>query len=290
MNGKGVHMPSADLVKDIIKKNPVLSPSDQLDLVRKWQNNSSQAALDKLILSNMKIVSKEAFKLKSKNYYISYEDLMQEGIAGLLKAASMFDTSQEVTFLTYAMWWVKANMKRYVMDYKSVVKMGTTRDDRTLFSNLSKSLREAEEGGLSGEEMMDYISKSLSVKKGSLQQMIASLKGSDIRLDAPVKAGEEGSVSRIDLLKDASDHHRAFEDADELCSLTQAISEIMVTMPDMEREIIENRFLTETPKTLRDLEGEMNISREWVRRVEKRAIDRLKKRLRSAYGIEGFGD
>jgi RNA polymerase sigma-32 factor len=283
-------MQSIDLVKDIIKDNPVLPANVQLDLVKKWQDNSSKPALDRLILSNMKIVSKEAFKLKSKNYYISYEDLMQEGMAGLLKAASMFDTTQEVTFLTYAMWWVKANMKRYVMDYKSVVKMGTTRDDRTLFSNLSKSLREAEESGLEGEDKLDYIAASLSVKKDSLRQMMSSLKGADVRLDTPVKAGEDGSTLRVDLLQDPNDTHGKYEDADELHSLTYAISEIMPTMPELEREIIRSRFLTDRPKTLRDLEGEMNISREWVRRVEKRAIDRLRKRLRVQYGIEGFGE
>jgi RNA polymerase sigma-32 factor len=288
MNGKGGCMPSIDIIKDIIKDNPVLPASMQLELVKKWQDNSNKRALDRLILSNMKIVSKEAFRLKAKNYYISYEDLMQEGVAGLLKAASMFDPTQEVTFLTYAMWWVKANMKRYIMDYKSVVKMGTTRDDRTLFSNLSKSLREAEENGLVGEDKLDYIANSLSVKKDSLRQMIASLKGADVRLDTPIKTGEDGSTLKVDLLQDPINTHKDYEDADELSSLTFAINEIMPTMPELEREIIKNRFLTEEPKTLRDLEGEMNISREWVRRVEKRAIDRLRKRLRVHYGIEEY--
>jgi RNA polymerase sigma-32 factor len=281
-------MQSIDLMKDIIKNNPVLSANVQLDLVKKWQNSSNKGALDQLVLSNMKIVSKEAFRLKARNYYVSYEDLMQEGMAGLLKAASMFDTTQEVTFLTYAMWWVRANMKRYVMDYKSVVKMGTTRDDRTLFSNLSKSLREAEESGLEGEAKLDYIATSLSVKRDSLRQMMASLKGADIRLDTPIKSGEDGSTLKVDLLQDPTDLHRAYEDADEMCSLTSAINEIIHTMPELEREIIKNRFLTEEPKTLRDLEGEMNISREWVRRVEIRAIDRLRKRLKINYGIEGY--
>lgn len=281
-------MQSMDLIKNIIKDNPVLPASVQLDLVKKWQDNSNKLALDQLVLSNMKIVSKEAFRLKAKNYYISYEDLMQEGIAGLLKAASMFDPTQEVTFLTYAMWWVKANMKRYIMDYKSVVKMGTTRDDRTLFSNLSKSLREAEESGLSGEDKLNYIASTLSVKKDSLRQMMASLKGSDVRLDTPIKVGEDGSTLKVDLLQDPVSPHREYEDADELYSLTSAIYEIMSTMPELEREIIKNRFLTEEPKTLRDLEGELNISREWVRRVEIRAIDRLRKRLRVHYGIEEY--
>ncbi len=282
-------MSSDDLIKSIIKSNPVLPANVQLDLVKKWQLESNKDALDKLVLSNMKIVSKEAFRLKSKNYYISYEDLLQEGISGLLKAASMFDIEQDVTFLTYAMWWIKANMKRYVMDYKSVVKMGTTRDDRTLFSNLAKTMREAEDAGLSGEEMLIFISKTLSVKKESLQQMIVSLKGSDVRLDTPVsERNSDGSdTMRVDLLRDCSDAQELYEQEDEIRSIRAALKEIMPTMPEMERKIIENRFLIDEPKTLRELEKEMSISREWVRRVEKRAIDRIRKRLKSSYGIEG---
>tara|TARA_B100000809_G_C14800203_1_gene410013 strand:- start:283 stop:642 length:360 start_codon:yes stop_codon:yes gene_type:complete len=118
--------------------------------------------------------------------------------------------------------------------------------------------------------------------------MMASLKGADVRLDTPIKAGEDGSTLRVDLLQDPVNPHRNYEDADELCSLTSAINEIMLTMPELEREVIKNRFLTEEPKTLRDLEGEMNISREWVRRVEIRAIDRLRKRLKINYGIEEY--
>tara|TARA_Y100000287_G_scaffold185814_2_gene190185 strand:- start:6252 stop:7124 length:873 start_codon:yes stop_codon:yes gene_type:complete len=285
----GGPMSSDDLIKSIIKSNPVLPANVQLDLVKKWQLESNKDALDKLVLSNMKIVSKEAFRLKSKNYYISYEDLLQEGISGLLKAASMFDIEQDVTFLTYAMWWIKANMKRYVMDYKSVVKMGTTRDDRTLFSNLAKTMREAEDAGLSGEEMLIFISKTLSVKKESLQQMIVSLKGSDVRLDTPVsERNSDGSdTMRVDLLRDCSDAQELYEQEDEIRSIRAALKEIMPTMPEMERKIIENRFLIDEPKTLRELEKEMSISREWVRRVEKRAIDRIRKRLKSSYGIEG---
>ena len=282
-------MPSLDFVNTVIKNNPVLPATEQLTLVKKWQNNSNKPALDQLILSNMKIISKEASKIKSRNYYISYEDLMQEGIAGMLKAADMFDTTQDVTFLTYAMWWIKANMKRYVMDYRSVVKMGTTRDDRTLFSNLSKASREAEEQGLSGEEMLEYISKTLSVKKASLQQMMVSLKGSDVRLDTPVSDRDGNDTMKVDLLEDADNLQKKYEDAQEIRSIKNAIGEIMPSLPDLERQIIQHRFLTEEPKTLRELERELNVSREWVRKVEIKALDRLKKRLKIQYGIEELG-
>jgi RNA polymerase sigma-32 factor len=281
-------MQSIDVINNIIKNNPVLSATQQLNLVKLWQNSADKNALDKLILSNMKIVSKEAVRMKAKNYYISYEDLMQEGIAGLLKAANMFDFSQEVTFLTYAMWWVKANMKRYVMDYRSVVKMGTTRDDRTLFSNLSRVAREAEEAGLVGQEKFDAIASILSVKKESLHQMLCSLKGLDVRLDLPVKSGEDNETLKVDLLKDDACLEQQFFDSIEFSTLLAAIGDIILTLPDVERQVIEQRFLSDPPKTLREIEKDMDISREWVRKIEIRAVDRIKKRLSSQYGIKEY--
>lgn len=285
MNGKGRLMPSVDFVKEIIKDNPVLPAQEQLDLVRKWQESSNKRALDQLVLSNIKIISKEASKIKSRNYYISYEDLMQEGIAGILKAANMFDSTQEVNFLTYAIWWIKANMKRYVMDYRSVVKMGTTRDDRTLFSNLSKTTKEAEDLGLTGDDMLEYIAKALSVKKESLNQMIVSLKGSDVRLDAPLSAQEDNDATRLDVLPDRYDYEKGIEDADEFLNISNALKEIVPTMPELERQIIESRILSDEPKTLRELETELKVSREWVRKVEAKALNRLRKRLKVQYGI-----
>ena len=93
----------------------------------------------------------------------------------------MFDESHDVNFLTYAMLWVKANMRSYVLSYKSVVKMGTTRDDRVLFSNLSKTMTEAEDLGLVGEDKKEFVSKKLGVNKNSVDQMIISLKAGDSR-------------------------------------------------------------------------------------------------------------
>ena len=131
-----------DVIAKAIKENPILPPDEQQVLVKAWQKDSNKDALDKLVLSNLRAVTKEVYKVLKSNSYLSYEDLIQEGLAGLLKAADMFDSSKEVNFLTYAMWWIKANMRRHVMSNRSIVKMGTTREDRILFSNLSKKIRE----------------------------------------------------------------------------------------------------------------------------------------------------
>jgi len=279
-------MQSSELINNVVKQHPVLPSDQQIKLVKTWQESADKMALEKLILSNLKAVFKEAARIKRKNYYLSYEDLIQEGVAGLLKAANMFDATQEVTFLTYAMWWIKANMRRYVMDYRSIVRMGTTRDDRALFSNLSKSLREAEESGLTGEDKLAKVAERLSVSRDSLNQMIIALKGFDVRLDMPVSNDNE--TLKVDLIKDTTCLEGSLSNLDESTFLSNAIIEITKSLPDDEKTIIENRFLSDNPKTLRDLAKEMNISREWVRKLEIKALDRFKKRLATKYNVREY--
>jgi RNA polymerase sigma-32 factor len=279
------------LIDQIIKNNPIIPHAGQLALIKRWQESKDKAALDSLVLSNMKIITKEAYKFKKSNGYLSYNDFIQEGIAGLLKAAEMFDPNKEVNFLTYAMWWVKANMRKHVLTHRSIVKLGTTRDDRVLFSNLSKTMSAAEEAGLSGDDKISFVATKLGVAKESVQNMSGSLRGFDSRLDAPVSSSKKGDSDgsiRMDLIPD----DRANADISRIFSEEERMKEILSTlvdnMPEEESKILKNRFLRDEPKTLRDVAKEMGISREWVRKLELRAVDRLRKRLASEYGIREY--
>jgi len=278
------------VINDIIKNNPILDHPTQLELVSDWQKNKVKPSLDKLVLSNMRIVSREAFLLKRRNGFLSYEDLVQEGVAGVLKAADMFDSSRNVNFLTYAMLWVKANMRSHVLSYRSVVKMGTTRDDRVLFSNLSKVMSEAEEAGLTGDDKLEFIAKKLSVNKKSIQQMMVSVKGYDTRLDAPIKSSDGSETLRIDLMEDDDSGEQSAIDAIGGMDSKSILRTIIDSIPDSESKILRERFLTDSPKTLRDLEAEMGISREWIRKLEMRGLERVKKRLSKEYGITDILD
>ncbi len=271
---------------DNIKHIPILPAETQLALVSEWQNHSNEKSLERLILSNMKAIYKEAGKIKSRNKNISYDDLVQEGIAGLLKAANKFDSEQSVTFLTYALWWVRANMKRHVMDYRSVVRMGTTRDDRKLFSNLSKTLREAEEEGLNGEDKYAKVAEKLGVKQESVEQMATALKGFDVRLDTPVSNDVE--TLKVDMLEDKASLKDAVCNNNESSYLSEALNEIIKQLPHQERVIVEKRFFAENPMTLRELALTLNISREWVRKLESKALDRIRKRLASSFDIRSL--
>jgi RNA polymerase sigma-32 factor len=278
-------MYNQDIITKAIKDNPVLPASEQEVLIKAWQNDSNKAALDKVVLSNIKAVTKEVYKVLKSNSYLSHEDLMQEGLAGLLKAANMFDSSKEVNFLTYAMWWIKANMRRHVMGNRSIVKMGTTREDRILFSNLSKKIREGEEAGLGRSDSMKFAAKDLGVSLQSVEQMSVALKGFDTRLDTPVSSDNDSETLKVDLLEDKSAIDCDIYGLSDKKALSSMISSIVIGLPEDEKRVIEERFLSSDPKTLRDLSSEMGISREWVRKVEIKALDRIKKRLASQYNI-----
>lgn len=278
-------MSTTNVVDSIIKNYPVLSHGEQLDLVKDWQANSNKRSLDQLVLSNMKLINKEAFSAKKRNSHLSYDDLVQEGIAGLLKAANMFDFSHETKFITYAMLWVRANMRSHAMNNRSIVKLGTTRDDRILFNNLSKVSREAERSGIGGELKIDYIAKKLGVEKESVRKMIGSIKGYDTRLDAPVKSDDGSETLKVTLLEDEDSGEQTVISEVSADSKSAILSGIINSLPDDESRILRERYLSDEPKTLRELEKEMSISREWIRKLEMRALDRVKKRLKAEYGI-----
>jgi RNA polymerase sigma-32 factor len=279
---------NTELIDKIIKDNPILSSESQLDLVKKWQESKDKAALDKVILSNMRIVTKEAYRFKKLNKHLSYGDLVQEGMAGLLKAAGMFDPERGVGFLTYAMWWVRVNMRQHVMRHRSIVRLGGTQDDRILFSSFSKTSKIAEEKGLIGRDKTMFIAKTLSVKPSSVEMMRGSLRGYDVRLDTPVGKGEDSQTLRVDLLPDERTNEDIGSAAFDHNVMSSILRSLIDKLPEEEKKILKSRRLCEEPRTLRDLAKDMGISREWVREIESRAISRLKKRLASEYGIREF--
>jgi RNA polymerase sigma-32 factor len=263
------------------KKYPILSASNQIALMRAWKTNGDKLSLDQLILSNMRLVISETYKISKYNQNLSYDDLFQEGLAGLLKAAEKFDLSKDTNFTTYAMWWIKAYQKRYTMDNRSVVRLGTTRDGRVMFANLAKAKAKAEALGLEGYEKTRKIAEILKIDVSSVENMIQVLSGYDKSLDTPI--GEEKESYVIDTI---ADDNCFFEtDCD---NYDDKISLAIAALPEDEQYIIKNRFMAKEPMTLRDVGKTLKISREWVRKLEIRALDRMRKFLSREYNIREF--
>jgi RNA polymerase sigma-32 factor len=258
------------------RQYPVISASKQLSLLQLWKDTGNKMYLDQLILSNMKLVISETHKIRMYNQNLSYDDLFQEGLSGLLKAAAKFDNTKDANFATYAMWWIRAYQKRYTMDNRSLVRLGTTRDGRVMFANLAKAKAKAESLGLEGYEKVKKISEIIGVEPDAVEQMMSILSGYDSSLDTPI--GEDKDTLVIDTLPDYRDQNLAIDTTIE-DNLAGKIALAIRDLPENEKFIIENRFLSQDPMTFRDLAKKLKISREWVRKLEIRALERMKRYL-----------
>jgi len=271
------------MLDNTCRQYPVLSASNQISLLDNWRETSEKQYLDKLILSNLKLVISETHKIRMYNQNLLYDDLFQEGLSGLLKAAEKFDKSKDANFATYAMWWIKAYQKRYTMDSRSLVRLGTTREGRVMFANLAKARTKAEEMGLTGRSKAEKIAEMIGVEVASVERMLVTLSGYDASLDVPV--GEEKDTLMVDLLPDDRETDSKIVTGAMDDQYSKMISLAINILPENERFIIENRFIAQEPMTFRDLAKKLKISREWVRKLEIRALDRMKKYLAREHDV-----
>ncbi len=276
---------SSKMLDSACRQYPVLPAATQLKLLQSWKDTGNKKYLDQLILSNMKLVISETHKIRMHNPNLSYDDLFQEGLSGLLKAAEKFDNTKDANFATYAMWWIKAYQKRYTMDNRSLVRLGTTRDGRIMFANLAKARSKAESMGLEGYEKVKKISELINVDVDAVEQMLVMLSGYDSSLDTPI--GEDKDTFIIDTLPDHKEDDVIIDSAIE-DSFAGKLSLAIQILPENEKFIIENRFLAQDPMTFRDLAKKLKISREWVRKLEIRALERMKKYLAREHDIRDF--
>ena len=291
MGGNNIAM--LDLGKNIstiINKNPILPHFEQLNLVIKWQDDKDKASLDKLIYSNLRLVSKEAWKFSYRNKKISYEDLIQEGVLGLLRAADKFDRNRGVTFFTYAYPWVKAMIMKHVMDSASIVALGRTREDRKIFGGITKSRLRAESIGLTGSDLDDFICNDLGVSKESLHQMYSTLKGGDASLNAKVGGSDDSSLEMQDLVGDSKLLSEEVEKNDLKRIAQNTIRSISENFSKEEKRIIELRIFSDSPATLREVSEDLSISHEWVRLTENRILQKIKRALAREFNIKSMDD
>ena len=280
-------MSQNNYLSNLLSQSKPLSHERQKELVRDWQSNQNKQSLDELTLSNLRIVSRDAWKISSTNIASSYEDLMQEGVAGLLKAAEMYDEGRGTNFLSYAMMWSNAYMKRHMMDRRCIVKLATTRDSRAIFSGVSRARIKAEREGCEGDAKTKRMAEILNVKLESLTEMLGVLSGHDSSLSSLI--GDENSGATMqDLMPDDNSLVDAVEKADGDLKMKSALSVAFKSLTEQEREIVFERYFSGDKKTLRDLSKELNISREWARQVEIRALDKIRKTLGRDFGIRSI--
>lgn len=267
---------------DEICKFPMLEPQEEYMLAKRYQEHDDRKAAHKLVTSHLRLVAKIAMGYRG--YGLPIGEVISEGNVGLMQAVKKFEPDRGFRLATYAMWWIKAAIQEYILRSWSLVKMGTTANQKRLFFNLRRlkgRIQALDEGDLKPEQVKE-IATTLKVSEEEVVSMNRRLSG-DASLNAPIKASEGDSGQWQDWLVDDHDNQeQILIEQDELESRRALLANAMKVLNDRERRIFEARRLTEEPITLEDLSTEFDISRERVRQIEVRAFEKVQEAVRKA--------
>ncbi|MDW5314885.1 RNA polymerase sigma factor RpoH [Rhizobium sp. PL01] len=267
---------------DEIRKFPMLEPQEEYMLAKRYQEHDDRKAAHQLVTSHLRLVAKIAMGYRG--YGLPIGEVVSEGNVGLMQAVKKFDPERGFRLATYAMWWIKASIQEYILRSWSLVKMGTTANQKRLFFNLRRlkgKIQALDEGDLKPDQVA-HIATTLKVSEAEVISMNQRLSG-DASLNAPIKAGEGESGQWQDWLVDDHDNQeQILIEQDELENRRSLLSSAMNVLNDRERRIFEARRLTEDPVTLEDLSTEFDISRERVRQIEVRAFEKVQDAVRKA--------
>ena len=263
-----------------IKKFPMLSAEEEYTLANRWQVHKDTNAAHQLVTSHLRLVAKIAMGYKG--YGLPITDIISEGDIGLMQAAQKFDPEKGFRLTTYAMWWIKAAMQEYILRSWSLVKIGTTAVQKKLFFNLrsAKNRIQAYEEGDLKQENLEKISNQLNVPEKEVINMNRRLSGGDPSLNATIKADGDQTGEWQDWLEsDEPNQEESYSEKEEENLRKEMINESLQVLNDRELDIIQTRKLSDTPTTLEELSEKYNISRERIRQIEVRALEKVKEAL-----------
>ena len=265
---------------DDIKKFPMLSLEEEYSLAKKWVEEGCRSSAHKLVTSHLRLAAKIAMGYRG--YGLPISEVVSEANVGLMQAVKRFDPEKGFRLATYAIWWIKANIQEYILKSWSLVKMGTTSAQKKLFFNLRKlknKIGALEDGDLLPENV-EEIARQLHVPEDDVVAMNRRMIGGDVSLNATIKSDGETEEEWQSLLADQSeDHVEKFVHSDETRGRRAILIKSLNVLNDREKSIILDRRLKEPPLTLEQLSEKHGISRERVRQIENKAIDRLKDKV-----------
>jgi RNA polymerase sigma-32 factor len=263
-----------------IRRFPMLEPHDEYMLAKRWREHGDREAAHKLVTSHLRLVAKIAMGYRG--YGLPISEVISEGNVGLMQAVKRFEPEKGFRLATYAMWWIKAAIQEYILRSWSLVKMGTTANQKKLFFNLRKAksrISALEEGDLRPDQVQ-LIAKRLGVTEQDVIDMNRRL-GGDASLNTPIR--EEGDAGEWQdwLVDDKASQESTLADTEELDNRKKALTDALGVLNERERRIFEARRLADEPVTLEDLAAEFQVSRERVRQIEVRAFEKVQKAVRN---------
>ena len=265
---------------DEIRKFPMLEPNEEFMLAKRWREHGDRDAAHKLVTSHLRLVAKIAMGYRG--YGLPIGEVVSEGNVGLMQAVKRFEPDKGFRLATYAMWWIKASIQEYILRSWSLVKMGTTANQKKLFFNLRKAKSKISalgEGDLRPEQV-----KTIATKLGVNEQDVIDMNrrlGGDSSLNTPLREDGEGEWQDW-LVDDSESQERRLVEAQESDNRHSALRKALEVLNPRERRIFEARRLAEDPITLEELSEEFGVSRERVRQIEVRAFEKVQDAVKKA--------
>jgi RNA polymerase sigma-32 factor len=268
---------------------PFLDREEEMELAVRWKDRDDEVALHRLAQAHMRLVI--AIAARFRHYGLPMSDLIQEGHVGLLEAASRFEPEREVRFSTYATWWIRASIQDYILRNWSIVRGGTSSAQKALFFNLRRlraQLSQTLGSGVGATAIHQHIARTVGVAVADVAVMDARISGADVSLNAPAFEGQDGGADeRMSQLVDAAPRpDDVVQEAIDSDRRARWLNEAMQVLSPRERNILTARRMRDEAATLECLGAELGISKERVRQIESRALEKLRKELVERQAID----
>ena len=264
-----------------VQRHPLLSPDEEHKLAVQYQKTEDRAVAARLVTANLRLVVKIAYEYR--RAYRNMMDLVQEGNIGLMQAVKRYDPYRGVKLSSYAAWWIRAYMLRFILNNWRLVKVGTTQAQRKLFFNLNKEKARLTAMGI--EPSHAEIAKRLNVAESEVTEMDRRLARADASLDATVNEADGRSTTRLELMPSSNATPDQIAEGSEFSELLHTqLDEFRTTLTGKDIEIFDKRVVADEPLTLQELGDQFGVSRERVRQLEARLMGKLRDHLRQNFG------
>jgi RNA polymerase sigma-32 factor len=260
-----------------LRHYPPISREEEHELAVRWTEHGDRDAARRLVLANLRLVVKIAMEYR--RAWTNVLDLIQDGNVGLLEAVQRYDPYQGVKLSTYAVYWIRAYILQYILDNFRIVRLGTTRAQRKLFWRLNKEKRELERQGFEVEPRL--IAERLDVSEADVEDMDMRLRETDLSMNMPARRDEPGAAEFGDFMRGSeASAEENVADQELRRVFLDKVQEFAKTLDERDRILVDRRILADEPKTLAELGEEFGVSRERVRQLEARIVERLREYLK----------
>jgi RNA polymerase sigma-32 factor len=267
-----------------VRRFPMLEPQEEYILAKSWRERHEAGAAERLVTSHLRLVVTIAVRYRG--YGLPISELVSEGNVGLMHAVRRFEPDKGFRFATYAIWWIKAAIQEYVLRSWSLVKIGTTANQKKLFFGLrqAKSRIAAFEDGDLRPDQVEAIAGRLGVSEQDVIDMNRRLSG-DVSLNAPIRDDGDASEWQDRLVDDHAGPEVQLVESQDGNNRRKALGEALKVLNARERRIFEGRHLLDQPATLEELADEFNVSRERIRQIETRAFEKVQKAVKRRIAV-----